>query len=72
MKYNKNTESGLSLSSLLKISIVMTQGAIVSNRRSESLYGHTGNIFTPKPKKFTTLETNVSGINGCEASSLSF
>jgi hypothetical protein len=51
----------------------MTQGATASNRRSESLYGHTGNNFSPEPpKKFTTLEINVSELNGSEVLSSSF
>ena len=64
-KYNKNTEDSLSLSCMLKISIVMIKGATVSNGRSESLYGYTDKGFTPEPKKYTT-------INGREAFSSSF
>jgi hypothetical protein len=45
----------------------------VSNRRSKSLCGHTGNNFTPEPpKKFTALEINISGHNGSELLSSSF
>jgi len=51
----------------------MTQEATMSNRRSESQCGHTGNHFSPEPpKKFTTLEINVSGLYGTEVPFSSF
>ena len=61
------------MSCMLKISNVMTQEATMSDRSSESLCRHTGNNFSPKtPKKFTTLEINILGLNGSEVPSSSF